>query len=370
MADFRTIMPTIWSDRFIESLPISEKLLFIYLFANERTSNIGVTDVSPRKIAFDTGATVDDIENFFSKAEKAGKIVRDGDMVLLVNFIKNQTHMREDSKVSKFLIKNLQKLHGELPSGRVKKALATKYPQFFCAGEAHGRPYPDDSDTHAAPHAEGMDTLSTPPSDGLDTLSIGSAGGSDTLTEGSAYPPREERGKTKEETALEEKKKDKDTPPYPPARGQCVRISSAPMNREDIEEARDAARAERRRGDYEFSLLRQAYDEAKPEGQHSGRDEFLRLFSSPDFPGIDELLESVRLMAAEDDQWRRGFVPSLARYLRERMWTLKPRKPIAGAEAEPEKTETDRAQDEQIARVRAEYKAREAEKKKIMMRGW
>jgi len=368
MADFRTIMPTIWSDRFIESLPISEKLLFIYLFANERTSNIGVTDVSPRKIAFDTGATVDDIENFFSKAEKAGKIVRDGDMVLLVNFIKNQTHMREDSKVSKFLIKNLQKLHGELPSGRVKKALATKYPQFFCAGEAHGRPYPDDSDTHAAPHAEGMDTLLTPPSDGLDTLSIGSAGGSDTLAEGSAYPPREERGKTKEETALEEKKKDKDTPPYPPAGGQGVRISSAPMNREDIEEARDAVRAERRRGDYEFSLLRQAYDEAKPEGQHSGRDEFLRLFNSPDFPGIDELLESVRQMVAADDQWRRGYVPKLENWLHEHMWTLKPRKPIAGTGVDPEPTDAEKAAKEKGDRLLAELKAREAQKRKL--RGW
>jgi len=150
--------------------------------------------------------------------------------------------------------------------------------------------------------------------------------------------------------------------------GQRVCVSPAPMNAEDIEEARDAVRAERRRGDYEFSLLRQAYDEAKPEGQHSGRDEFLRLFSSPDFPGIDELLESVRQMVAADDQWRRGYVPKLENWLHERMWTLKPRKPIAGAGADPEPTAEDKAMDEKIAKMRADLKAKEAAKKKA--RGW
>jgi len=151
--------------------------------------------------------------------------------------------------------------------------------------------------------------------------------------------------------------------------GQRVRVFSAPMNGEDIEEARDAVRAERRRGDYEFSLLRQAYDEAKPEGQHSGRDEFLRLFSSPDFPGIDELLESVRQMVAADDQWRRGYVPKLENWLHERMWTLKPRKPIAGAGADPEPTAEDKAMDEKIAKMRAEMKAKEAARKKAL-REW
>ena len=149
---------------------------------------------------------------------------------------------------------------------------------------------------------------------------------------------------------------------------RSARVSSAPMNAEDIEDARDAVRAERRRGDYEFSLLRQAYDEAKPEGQYSGRDEFLRLFSSPDFPGIDELLESVRQMAAADDQWRRGYVPKLENWLHERMWTLKPRKPIAGAGADPEPTAEDKALDEKIERMRAEMKAKEAARKKA--RGW
>jgi hypothetical protein len=140
--------------------------------------------------------------------------------------------------------------------------------------------------------------------------------------------------------------------------GACV--PPAPLSGEDVAERQDGARQERQRGDYEFSLLREAYDKARPEGPMAGRGEFLTLFHSPEWPGIDELLASVDKLVAEDDQFRRGFAPGLAKFLTSRMWLMKPRAPAGEREPEmtPERLETKRKLEE--ARRRLEEKLAKA----------
>lgn len=55
MPDYRQIHTEIWSDPWFELLDPADKLLFIYLFSNKRSTLAGIYDISIRQIAFDTG---------------------------------------------------------------------------------------------------------------------------------------------------------------------------------------------------------------------------------------------------------------------------------------------------------------------------
>ena len=175
------------------------------------------------------------------------------------------------------------------------------------------------------------------------------------------------QSKAKSKLKLSESESDSEsvlTPPLPPSPGggACEAPASAPLSGEEIENARDAVQAERRRGDYEFSLLRSEYDKARQEGPMAGRQEFLQLFASQDFPGLDEILAGLQRLLENDDQFRRGYAPGLSRFLRERMWAMRPRAP-AGQEREPERTPEELEAERKIAEMRARRKAREAERR-------
>lgn len=163
------------------------------------------------------------------------------------------------------------------------------------------------------------------------------------------------------DTDTEKDTEEKYTPPLPPSPGGgACDLPPAPLSGEDIAEAQDAVRQEHRRGDYEFSLLRDAYDKARQEGPRAGRQEFLALFHSPEWPGIDELVHAVEALCAEDDQFRRGFAPGLGKFLREGMWRMKPRAPAGEKppEASPEKEAAKKRLEELQAKLKAQKKQR------------
>lgn len=148
--------------------------------------------------------------------------------------------------------------------------------------------------------------------------------------------------------------------------GTGARVFS-PLSGEDIAERQDAVQDQHRRGDYEFSLVREAYNAARQEGELSGRQEFLALYNSSAYPGHDEIIAGINLLCAEDDQFQRGFAPSLAKFLTQRMWTMKPRAPV-GQEREPELTPERLAARERIKRMEEELKQKQAARAKV--KGW
>ena len=157
-------------------------------------------------------------------------------------------------------------------------------------------------------------------------------------------------------------------PPAGPA--GCARVSPPPLSGEDIAERQDAVQSQRRRGDYEFSLLRDAYDAVKPEAPQAGYPEFLRLFNSPEWRSdtLDEILAGLDALKQSDRQFlgEERYRPGLAKFLSQAMWRMKPR-PAEGQE--PEQTEEQKAVNDRIAKMRAEMKAKEAERKKLRG-GW
>ena len=62
MADYRQIHTCIWKDSWFLELPSDYKLLFIYLFSNERACLAGLYDLSIKVIAFETELERDTIE--------------------------------------------------------------------------------------------------------------------------------------------------------------------------------------------------------------------------------------------------------------------------------------------------------------------
>jgi hypothetical protein len=170
MANFRTISPSFWSDPFVEELAPSEKLLYIYLFSNEHVSNIGVTEASIRKMAFETGVDASSVSAFIGQMSSLGKVVQDGGQILAVNFIRNQTKFGKD-KISEKLAANLQRLFDELESASIRYTLWKRYPDVFCHVSEAEVPYPKGIDTPS----NGMDTLSKgyqPEISAADTLGI------------------------------------------------------------------------------------------------------------------------------------------------------------------------------------------------------
>ncbi len=75
MAGYRQLHTRMWSsDQWFADLPPEHKLLFIYLFSNERASVIGLYELPIRVMAFETGLDRDCIEKALVEFGKAGKV--------------------------------------------------------------------------------------------------------------------------------------------------------------------------------------------------------------------------------------------------------------------------------------------------------
>jgi len=132
MAKYRTIKVDYWDDPYTEELPPCGKLLYIYLITS-CPSNLGILEISCRKICFETGLSKEETTELLSLLEKDGKIVKDGDFILLTNFVKHQT------STSPLLIKGLKSSLAEVASTKIALELKTRYP--FLRKEGEEIPY-------------------------------------------------------------------------------------------------------------------------------------------------------------------------------------------------------------------------------------
>lgn len=90
MATQRYISTSFWDDEWIQTLDPSEKLMFMYLMTNPLTNIAGVYKITIRRICFDTGFNSDTVNHIFSKFEKAGKVHRINEYVVLTSWPKHQ----------------------------------------------------------------------------------------------------------------------------------------------------------------------------------------------------------------------------------------------------------------------------------------
>jgi hypothetical protein len=89
---FRQIHTRIWDDPWFQDLLPEEKLLFIYLFSNERAALCGLYELSLKTMAFETGLRKDAITLALHRFGQAGKAFWDGRHVWVPNLRKyNET---------------------------------------------------------------------------------------------------------------------------------------------------------------------------------------------------------------------------------------------------------------------------------------
>ena len=223
MAEYRTIRMAFWSDPFIEELEAGEKLLYLYLFTCPHTNNLGVLEISRRKIAFETGLDAHVVESALERLKKAGKVVTDGNFILLTRFIRHQT------TTSPKLAQSLKALLSGVPSEALRDALVDGYPKIF--GPVKGERYP-------APGCPGMVGNEHTVPDGMRASSVGG----DTVSTGGCddgYPidrvsipyqyPIHTQPNGRDTVGIpsgeEEEEIEYITPPYPPLGGDACGVA-------------------------------------------------------------------------------------------------------------------------------------------------
>jgi len=89
MSKTRYIKTDFWSDSFIEWLTPTEKLLFIYLFSNERVDLCWIYEISLKKIAFESWIDLKDVVKIMDKFSKKDKVYFIDWYIYIKNFIKH-----------------------------------------------------------------------------------------------------------------------------------------------------------------------------------------------------------------------------------------------------------------------------------------
>jgi hypothetical protein len=106
MAYYRQIHTKLWKDNWFIELTAEEKLFFIYLFSNERTSVAGIYELPVRVMSFECGFPRESIEAMLVKFGGANRVYYEDGVVWVVNFRKYnenqspkvQRRLREDIK--------------------------------------------------------------------------------------------------------------------------------------------------------------------------------------------------------------------------------------------------------------------------------
>src|SRR5699024_4732195 len=108
MSKLRMINTSFWSDPWVEELSPQEKLLYIYLFTNEKVNMLGVYEVSKKKISYETGLSLEMVSKGLEAFETIKKVFYKENYIIMVNFIKNQ-------KLNNKMIKSAIDVFNNLP---------------------------------------------------------------------------------------------------------------------------------------------------------------------------------------------------------------------------------------------------------------
>lgn len=130
MADYRQIHTHIWKDSWFVDLEPDYKLLFIYLFSNERANLAGLYDLSPRVIAFETGVPLEAVKSALDYFEEAGKIQRDGSMIWVKHLLRYNAGNIESPRIQT----HLRSVIASIPDCDMKRRWIAYYNEYVPAG--------------------------------------------------------------------------------------------------------------------------------------------------------------------------------------------------------------------------------------------
>ena len=132
MAEYRTLRMSFWNDPYVEQLGPEGRLLYLYLITCPHTNSLGVLEVSTRRVSYETGLAPEVVEELLAEAERAGKLVKDGTVLWLVNFVRHQ------ASTSPRLVQSLRGLWRRLSSERIREAALRRYPELLAERDTVG----------------------------------------------------------------------------------------------------------------------------------------------------------------------------------------------------------------------------------------
>jgi len=109
MSKSRYINTKFWSDTYVDTLDPSEKLLFLYLLTNERTTISGAYELPLKIMAVETGFDKNMIEKIIKRFIDDGKMIHENGWIVMLNSYKHQN--LKNSKI----VSGIQREFNELP---------------------------------------------------------------------------------------------------------------------------------------------------------------------------------------------------------------------------------------------------------------
>ena len=120
MGTQRYIDTSFWDDAWIQELDPSQKFLYLYLLTNPLTNVAGISELTIKRICFDTGFNSDTVKNILNVFEEADKVYNWGNYIILKNAPKHQIAVKtkdENSKETKVnnIYKGIVAILNQLP---------------------------------------------------------------------------------------------------------------------------------------------------------------------------------------------------------------------------------------------------------------
>jgi hypothetical protein len=153
MAEYRTLKMAFWNDPFIEALPPAAKLLYLYLITSPHTNNLGVLEISRRRISYETGLDEDAVNLHLAQLEESEKLFVDGSRIWLANFVRHQT------STSPKMLTTLRRMAADIRSERLSGIIRKWYPHLF--GDAADS-VSEGGNSDQIPYAYPIDTVCIP----------------------------------------------------------------------------------------------------------------------------------------------------------------------------------------------------------------
>lgn len=315
MAEYRTVKVSFWNDPYIEELDAEGKLLYIYLFTCPHANNLGILEVTKRKIAYETALDQKTVERIITRLEADGKLICCDGVLWMTNFIKNQTN------TSPKIVACLSKLLRSVGSTRIVEAIYARYPELKAA-EQHTVKAEKNTNIH---QENGIDTACCD----ADTVSIPYQCPTDTLR----IPPAE-----REEEREEEEKREGGYCARPHEANSVPGEAGASSKEQPASTGKPKHTDSPSKGHPQWSAFLSTYAVYPvKQGQEDAWREWMRLWENRTLPEPYVIRDAILLLKAEDTRWQRGKVPEMARWLKGKRWEDEPyTEPREPARASPQ----------------------------------
>lgn len=109
MGTQRYIDTSFWDDAWIQELDPSQKFVYMYLLTNPLTNVAGISELTIKRICFDTGYNAETVSVILNRFQQDDKVYRWGNYIILKNAPKHQTLVKSKGDDSESKVTNIYK---------------------------------------------------------------------------------------------------------------------------------------------------------------------------------------------------------------------------------------------------------------------